>query len=132
MVQAITLQAQDMTSQIEQQGVPRKNPSSSTMASRLRNFTRMNSPIYTGSKIAENIEEECKVAMLYASMGLSRLIVHVQQVEESRNRKHTRAGNKSRQAEKNFSRKSSTNIKDKPRISHQEESSWSKGIRFPL
>ena len=52
----------------------------------------MNPPIYTGSKIAENLEE-CKEAMFHASMGISKLMVHVQQVEENRNREHTRAGN---------------------------------------
>ena len=64
-------------------------------------------------------------------MDLSRLIVHVQEVEESR-RKHTRVGNKSRQADDNFSRKSNTEIRDKPRfkkgLSHQGESSSSKGL----
>ena len=75
--------------------------------------------------IDEDLEEECKLAMLHDSIDLSRLMVHVQQVDESRKRKHTRAGNKSRQAEKNFSRKSSTEIRDKPRfkkgLSHQWE-----------
>ena len=91
----------------------------------------MNPLVYTGSKIAKNLEEECRVAMLHASMGLSKLMLHVQQVEESRKRKHTRAGNRSRQAEKIFSRKSSTKIRDKPRsnkgISYQGESSSSSG-----
>ena len=41
--------------------------------------------------IAEDLEEECRAAMLHDSMDLSRLMVHVQQVEESRKRKHTRA-----------------------------------------
>ena len=58
-------------------------------------------------------------------------MVHVQQVEERRKRKHTRVGNKSRQAEENFSRKSSTEIRDNPSfkkgLSHQGESSSSKG-----
>ena len=64
-------------------------------------------------------------------MEFFRLMVHVEQVEESRKRKHTRVGNRSRQAEKNFSRKSNTEIRDKPRFkkgfSHQGESSSSKG-----
>ena len=69
--------------------------------------------------------------MLHDSMDLSRIMVHVHQVEESRKRKHTRAGNRSRQAEDNFSRKASTEIRDKPRfkkgLSHQRESCSSKG-----
>ena len=76
----------------------------------------MNSPIYTGSMIAENHEKECRVDILHASMGLSRLMVHVQQVEENRKRKHTKAESRSRKAENNFSRKSSTEIRDKPRF----------------
>ena len=66
--------------------------------------------------IAEDLEEECRAAMLHDNMDLSRLMVHVQQVEESRKRKQTRVGNKSRQADENFSRKSSTEIRDKPRF----------------
>ena len=81
--------------------------------------------------IAEDLEEECRAAMLHDNMDLSRLMVHVQQVEESRKSIHTRVGNKSRQAVENFSRKSSTEIRDKPRFkkgfSHQGESSSSKG-----
>ena len=57
-------------------------------------------------------------------------MVHVQQVEKSKKRKHTREGNRSRQAEENYSRKSSTKIRDKSRfmkgLSHQGESSSSK------
>ena len=41
--------------------------------------------------IAEDLDEECREAMLHDSMDLSRLTVHLQQVEESRKRKHTRA-----------------------------------------
>ena len=69
--------------------------------------------------------------MLHSNMGISRLMVHVQQVEKSRKRKHTRVGNRSRQDEENFSRKSRTEIKDKPRfikgLSHQGESSSFRG-----
>ena len=103
-----------MTAQAEQQGVPKKNTLAITTDSWLRDFTRMNPPIYTRSKIAENLEEECRVDILHASMGLSRLTVHVEQLQERMKRKHTRAGNMSRHAEKNFSRKSSTEIRDKP------------------
>ena len=82
--------------------------------------------------IAEDLEEECRAAMLHDNMDLSILMVHVQQVEESRKRKQTMVGNKSTQADANFSRKSNTEIRDKPRFkkgfSHQGESSSSKGI----
>nr|XP_025884873.1 uncharacterized protein LOC112940876 [Solanum lycopersicum] len=81
--------------------------------------------------IAEDLDEECREAMLHDIM-VSRLMVHVHQVEENRKRKHTRVGNKSRQAEENFSGKSSTEIRDKPRFKkglfHQGESSSSKGL----
>nr|XP_010315790.1 uncharacterized protein LOC104645625 [Solanum lycopersicum] len=80
--------------------------------------------------IAQDLEEECREAMLHDIM-VSRLMVHVQQVEESRKRKHTRVGNKSRQAEENFLGKSSTEIREKPRFKkglfHQGELSSSKG-----
>ena len=47
MSQAITLQAQAMTALAEKQGVPRENPPTSTMANRLRDFTRIHPPFYT-------------------------------------------------------------------------------------
>ena len=132
MAQAITLQAQAMTALAEKQGVPRENPPTSTMANRLSVFTRVNPPIYTRSKIAKDLEEECRETMLHDSMDLSKLMFHVKQVDESRKRKHTRVGNKSRQVEKNFSRKSSTEIMGIPRfkkgLSHQGESSSFKGL----
>ena len=55
MAQAITLQAHAMTTQAEQQGVPRENPPSSTMASKLRDFTRVSPSVYIGSKIVEDL-----------------------------------------------------------------------------
>ena len=64
------------------------------MARRLRDFTRVNPPFYTGSEIAEDLEEECRASILYDSVDHSRLIVHVQQIEESRKGKHIRAGNR--------------------------------------
>ena len=77
--------------------------------------------------IAEDLEEECRTAMSHDGMDLSRLMVHAKQVEKVRKRNHTRAGNRSRKDEENFSRKSRTEIIDKPRsvkgMSHQGESS---------
>ncbi|TMW89631.1 hypothetical protein EJD97_016868 [Solanum chilense] len=74
MAQSITLQTQSMTAQAE-----------------LRDFTRVNPPVYPRSKIAENLEEECREFMLHDSMDHCRLMVHVQQVEDNRKRKHTKA-----------------------------------------
>ena len=98
MAQSITLQAKTMTDQEEQQGATRKNPPASTIATTLRDFMRMNPPIYTGSKIFDNTEEECKASMLHTRIDFSRLMVCVKQVEENRKRKHIRAGKRSRQA----------------------------------
>ena len=114
MAQAITLQDQAMTAQAKQRGVPKENPPSNTIVSRLRDFTRIHPPFYTWSKISNDIKEDCRESMLHDSMDLSRLMVDVQQVEANRKRKRTRAGNRSRQAKKNFSRKSNTEIRDKP------------------
>ena len=114
-----------MTAQAEQQGVPRKNPPASTIASRLRHFMRMNPPVYIGYKIDENLQKECEAAMLHTSMDFSSLMARVQQLEENKKRRHTRALHRSRQAEKKFSGKSSNEIRDKPRfnkgIYHQGE-----------
>ena len=69
--------------------------------------------------------------MFHTNMGFSRLMVHVQQVEETRKRKHNRAGNTSRKDEKIFSRNSNIEIRDKPmfkrRLSIQGKSSSYKG-----
>ena len=53
-------------------------------------------------------------AMLHDRMDLSKLTIHVQHGEESKKRKHTREGSRSRKVEQNFSRSSSTKIRDKP------------------
>ena len=54
----------------------------------------MNPPIYTGSKIAEDLKEECRASMLHDRMDLSKLTIHVQHGEESKKRKHTREGSR--------------------------------------
>lgn len=73
-----------MTAQAEQYGVPGENPPSTTMDRRLRDFTRVNPPVYTGCNISKDLEDECRAFMLHDSMDLSRIMIHVLQVEESR------------------------------------------------
>ena len=68
----------------------------------LKDLTRMNPPIYTGRKIAKDVKEDCREAMLHDGMDFSRLMIRVQKVEERWKRKHTRAGKRSRQAKNNF------------------------------
>ena len=87
------------------------------------------SRFFTG--IDKDLKEECRAAVLHDSMDLSRTMIHFHHVDERRKRKHSRVGNRSRQAEENFSRKCSTEITDKTwfmkGISNQEESSSSNG-----
>ena len=44
--------------------------------------------------IFEDLKKYCRVCMLHDIMDLSMIMVHVQQMEESRKRKHTTVGNK--------------------------------------
>ena len=53
MVQGITTQAQAITAQTNREIVLRENQNASTMASRLRDFMRMNPPIVLRSKVDE-------------------------------------------------------------------------------
>ena len=55
--QSITTQAQSMTTQANREVVPRANQHVGTMASRLRDFTRMNPPTFYGSKVEEDPQE---------------------------------------------------------------------------
>uniref|UniRef100_M1DPA3 Gag-pol polyprotein n=1 Tax=Solanum tuberosum TaxID=4113 RepID=M1DPA3_SOLTU len=55
--QTVTTQAQIMVAQSNQEVRPRVEPNVSTMASRLRDFTRMNPPIFLGSKVNEDPQE---------------------------------------------------------------------------
>ena len=57
MAQAITMQAQAMTAQVNRHDVLRENPLVRSMADRLRDFTRMNPPIFIGAKTSEDPQE---------------------------------------------------------------------------
>ena len=60
------------------------------------------------SGVSKDLMEDCLEAMFHEVMDLGRLMVHPQQVEESRKRRHSKEGNRSRKAVENFSKKSST------------------------
>ncbi|XP_015057492.1 uncharacterized protein LOC107003698 [Solanum pennellii] len=57
MAQAITVQAQAKMAQTNRHEVQREKPLAHNIANRLRDFTRMNPPIFTGSKTAEDPQE---------------------------------------------------------------------------
>ncbi len=57
MAHAITTQDQAITDQAVKKGAPRENPHARTMASRLRDFPRMNPSIYYKSKTNEDPHE---------------------------------------------------------------------------
>ena len=70
MAQAITMQAQAMTTQVNRQDVQRENPPVRSMADRLRDFTRMNPPIFTDAKTSEDPQAFIdKVHKIPVSMG---------------------------------------------------------------
>ena len=54
MAQAITMQAQATTALVNRQDFERENPPIRSIADRLRHFTRMNPPIFTGSKTSKD------------------------------------------------------------------------------
>nr|XP_010319974.1 uncharacterized protein LOC104647095 [Solanum lycopersicum] len=132
MAQAITMQAQAMTAQVNRQNVQRENPPVRSMADRLRDFRSMNPPLFRGAKTLKDPQEFIdEVHKILVAMGATD-IEKAEQEEESRKRKHTRVGNKARQVDENFSRKSSTKIRDNPKfkkeLSHQGDSSSFKGL----
>ena len=57
MAKAITVQAEDIKAQATREDFPREIPHTITMASRLRDFTRMYPPVYFGSKTNEDPQE---------------------------------------------------------------------------
>ena len=51
------MQALDITNQVNRKNVQIENPSVRRMADRLRDFTRMNPPIFIGSKTSKDPHE---------------------------------------------------------------------------
>ena len=49
----------------------------------------MKHPVYTGSKIAEDLKEECREDVLHDSIDLSRIMVHVEHVGKEEGREST-------------------------------------------
>ncbi|XP_015060212.1 uncharacterized protein LOC107006078 [Solanum pennellii] len=71
MAQAITTQARAITAQAATEGAPRENLHASTMASKLRDFPRMNPPVYNGSKVSEDPQEFVdEVHKILCAMGV--------------------------------------------------------------
>lgn len=72
MVEAITAQAQAITSKATREGAPRENPHSSTMANILRDFTSMNHPVYFGCTTNEDTQEFVdEVHNILCAMGVN-------------------------------------------------------------
>ena len=70
--QAAIVQAQDMTAQENREISPRAHQYVSTMASHLRDFTRINHPIFYGSKFEEYPQEFIdEVYKILYSIGVS-------------------------------------------------------------
>ena len=70
--QAVTVHAQAMTAQANREIVPRPHQQVPTMASCLRDFTRMNPPTFYRSKVDEYPQEFIdEVYMILYAMGVS-------------------------------------------------------------
>ncbi|XP_027772354.1 uncharacterized protein LOC114076853 [Solanum pennellii] len=173
MAQAITMQAQAMTAQVNREDVQRENRLVRSMADRLRDFTRMNPPIFTGAKTSEDPQEfidelhKILVAMgatdiqkaelasyqlkdvaqtwckmwrdsrvlggvpvtweLFKTAFLERLMVHVQQVEDSRKRRGVRNDRRPRpqdQAVPNHGgHRNNFGIREQPKFNKGQQSS---------
>ena len=70
--QVVSTQAQAMTTQANKEVGPRVQQSASTMVSCLRDFRRMNPPMFFGSKVNEDTQDfVCEVYKILYSMGAS-------------------------------------------------------------
>ena len=71
MAQTITTHARAITAQAARECASRENLHASTMTSRLRDITRMNPPMYNGSKVSEAPQEFVdKVHKILCAMGV--------------------------------------------------------------
>ncbi|KAK4729667.1 hypothetical protein R3W88_022655 [Solanum pinnatisectum] len=69
---ALLTLAQGMTAQVNRDVWPRMNDNESTMASRLKDFVRINPPIFLGSKVGEDPQEFLdEVYKIVNAMGVS-------------------------------------------------------------
>ena len=70
------------------------------------------------SGVSKDLEDEYRAAMLHGNMDLARLMVHVQQVEESRQRKRGREGKKPRTSDQDGSStgRSLFGVQDRPKL----------------
>ncbi|TMX03309.1 hypothetical protein EJD97_017135 [Solanum chilense] len=111
--QAVATEAQGMTTHANREVGPRVQQNESTMAFRLRDFTRMKHSMFFGSKVnegpqyfidevykilnamgddmtrfvmgvSEDLVKECCSTILHDNMDISRLMLHAHQVEETR------------------------------------------------
>ena len=72
MAQAITSKAHTITTQATREGAPIENPHASTIASRLRDFTRINPPVNFGSRTNMDPQEFMdKVHKILYVMGVN-------------------------------------------------------------
>ena len=75
MAQAVTTQLHGITSKATRDGALREKPHASTMASRPRDFTRMNPPVYFESRTIEDPQEFVdEVHKILCAMGVKKMI----------------------------------------------------------
>ncbi|TMX02592.1 hypothetical protein EJD97_020914 [Solanum chilense] len=120
-----------MMTQDNPEVVPRANQHVGTMDSHLRDFTRMNPPTFYGSKVDEDsqkdkmrslvtgvsddLQEECHSTMLHGNINISHLMVHAQQLEETRAKRRSKDTKRERSFDGGSS-KGRLDIQDKPRF----------------